>query len=204
MLCGERIQGNNEARRRIANMIKLDGFKSIIFGGIAPNRKSFHMQIQLQPLNFSACTTLVRLCFNDAREINICTRNRAEGITILHIYCSDVRSYSSAPESNKQNPCDRTPDLPILFRYKRIPSLKNLPSPAPNESLPYWFQGNFAASFVLNFCLREFLLSAFANRFELRCEPKNDAIVLQICPSFFFVFATKCVTKTSLRFPSCS
>ena len=73
----------------------------------------------------------------------------------------------SVSESNKQNPRDRTLDLPF-FRYKHIPSLKNFPSPAPNDSLPYWFQGNFAASFVLNFCLREFLLSAFANRFELR------------------------------------
>ena len=91
----------------------------------------------------------------------------------MHIYCSDVRSHSSAPESNNQNPRDRTLDLPFFFRYKYIPSLKNLPSPAQNVSSPYWFQGNFAASFALNFCLREFLLSAFANRFELRCEPKR-------------------------------
>ena len=27
--------------------------------------------------------------------------------------------------------------------------------------------------FVLNYWLREYLLSAFANRFELRCEPKR-------------------------------
>ena len=27
---------------------------------------------------------------------------------------------------------------------------KNVSSPAPSESLPYWFQGNFAAVFVLN------------------------------------------------------
>ena len=75
------------------------------------------------------------------------TKQRA--LQFLHIYCSDVRSHSLAPESNKQNP-----------------------SLASNESSPYWFQGNFAASFVLKFCLREFLLSAFANRFEWRCEPK--------------------------------
>ena len=68
---------------------------------------------------------------------------------------------------------DRTLDLPFFFRYKHIPSLNNLPSPAPNESLPYWFQGNFAASFVFNFCLREFLLSAFAYRFVLMCETKR-------------------------------
>ena len=86
------------------------------------------------------------------------TKQRA--LQFLHIYCSGVRSHSSAPESNKQNPRDRPLDLPFTFRHKSIPSLKSLPSPAPNESLPYWFQGNFAASFVLKFCLREFLLSA--------------------------------------------
>ena len=94
-----------------------------------------------------------------------------------------LRSHSSAPESYKQNPRDRTLALHFFFRYKHIPSLENLPSPAPNESLPYWFQGNFVASFVLNFCLREFLLSADANRFELRCEPKQLMLLYyKICP----------------------
>ena len=66
-----------------------------------------------------------------------------------------------------------------------MPSLKNLPSAAPNESSPYWFQGNFAASLVFNFCLREFLLSAFANRFELRCELKRlMPLYYKICPCF--------------------
>ena len=106
-----------------------------------------------------------------------------KALQFLHIYCSDVRSHSSAPESNKQNPRDRTLDLPFFFHNKQIPSLKNLPSPAPKENLPYWFQGNFAASFVFNFCLREFLLSAFANRFELRCEPKRLMLLhYKICP----------------------
>ena len=86
-------------------------------------------------------------------------------------------------ESNKQNPRDRTLDLPFFFRYKCIPSLKNLPSPAPNDSSPYWLQGNFAAPFVFNFCLREFLLSALVNRFELRCEPKRLMLLYyKICP----------------------
>ena len=111
------------------------------------------------------------------------TEQRA--LQFLHIYCSDVRSHSSVPESNRQNPRDRTLDLPFFFRYKHIPSLKNLPSPAPNESLANWFQGNFAASFVLNFCLREFLLSVFANRFELRCEPKRLMLLYyKICLCF--------------------
>ena len=109
------------------------------------------------------------------------TEQRA--LQFLHIYCSHVRSHSSAPESNKQNPRYRTLDLPFFFRYKHIPSLKNLPLPAHNESLPYWFQSNFAASLVLKFCLREFLLSALANHFELRCEPKRLVLLYyEICP----------------------
>ena len=104
-------------------------------------------------------------------------------LQFLHIYCSGVPTHSAAPESNKQNPRDRTLDLPMFFRYKHITSLKNLPSPAPNEGLPYWFQGNFAASSVLNFCLRESLLSAFANLFELRCEVKRLMLLYyKICP----------------------
>ena len=40
----------------------------------------------------------------------------------------------------------------------------------------------FRATFF-NFCLREFLLSAFANRFELRCEPKRLMLLYyKICP----------------------
>ena len=75
--------------------------------------------------------------------------------------------------SDKQNRPDRNLDLSFFFRYKHITSLKKLPSPAPGESLPYWFHGNFAAMFVLSYWLREFLLSALANRVELRCEPKQ-------------------------------
>ena len=36
-------------------------------------------------------------------------------LQFLHIYCSNVNSYSSAPESNKQNLLDRTIDLLIFF-----------------------------------------------------------------------------------------
>ena len=68
-------------------------------------------------------------------------------------------AFCAASESRKQKPRDRTLDLPFFFRLKDITSLKSLPLPAPRESLPYWFQGNFAAVFVLNsgsenvFCL---------------------------------------------------
>ena len=44
-------------------------------------------------------------------------------LQFLHIYCSVVNSYSSTPESNKQNLRDRTLDLPFFFRYKHITSL---------------------------------------------------------------------------------
>ena len=104
-------------------------------------------------------------------------------LQFLHIYCSIVHSYSSAPRSIKPNPWDKNLHLPFFFCYKHLTSLKNLPSPAPNESLPYWFQGNFVASFALNFWLREFLLSAFANSFELRCETKQLMLLYyKICP----------------------
>ena len=40
------------------------------------------------------------------------TEQRA--LRFLHIYCLDVGSHYSAPESRKRNPRDRTLDLPIL------------------------------------------------------------------------------------------
>ena len=83
--------------------------------------------------------------------------------------CKNCNALCSVSESNKQNLRNRTLVVPFFFRYKHMLSFKYLPSPERNESLPYWF---FAASFVLNFCLKGFLLSAFIYRFELRCEPK--------------------------------
>ena len=104
-------------------------------------------------------------------------------LQLLHIHCSNVNSYPSAPESNRTNLPGKTMDLPFFFHYKHIASLKSLPLPTPSESLPYWFQGNFMATFVLNFWLREFLLSALANHFELRCEPKQLMLLYyKICP----------------------
>ena len=37
-------------------------------------------------------------------------------LQFLHIYCSNVSSYFTAPESNTQNPPDRTMDLLFFFR----------------------------------------------------------------------------------------
>ena len=76
-------------------------------------------------------------------------------------------------------------DLLFLFRYEHIPSLIKVPLPAPNETLPHWFHGNFAAMFVLIYWLRKFLFSPFANRFELRCEPKQLMLLYYIiCPRY--------------------
>ena len=84
-----------------------------------------------------------------------------------------------------------------------ITSLKNLPHPAPGESLPYWFQGNFAAMFVLNYWLREFLLSAFANRFELVRTKATDAIVLQNLPLLFCGLSNKAPSTRIWIFLKC-
>ena len=58
--------------------------------------------------------------------------------------------------------------------------LKNHLSRAEGDSLPYWFRAAFAAVFASNHSLRECPLSAIANRFEFRCQPKTiDVIALQ-------------------------
>ena len=117
-------------------------------------------------------------------------------------FCISIAQMHAAPESNNQNPRDRILDLPFFFHNKHIPSLKNLPSPAPNESSAYWFQGNFAASFVLNFCSREFLLSAFVNRFELRCEPKRLMLLnYEICPCYCAYDKTFLFSRIPKTFP---
>ena len=66
-------------------------------------------------------------CLRDSEAVH-------RALQLLHIYCSNENSYSSAPESDKQNPLGRHLDLPFFFRYKHIISLKNLPSQAPSES----------------------------------------------------------------------
>ena len=101
----------------------------------------------------------------------LCLRDleaKQKALQFLHMKRSNVCSYSSASKLRKQDPSDRTLELPFVFCNKHTASFKNHPSPAPSENLPYWFQGNFAAMFVLNYRLRGFLLSTFANRVELR------------------------------------
>ena len=51
----------------------------------------------------------------------------------------NYNAFCSASGSNKQNPRDRTLDLPFFFHYNHITSLKNHLSLAQSESLPYWF-----------------------------------------------------------------
>ena len=105
-------------------------------------------------------------------------------LKFLHTYCSKCKRLLLSSKSNRQNPHPHsTIDIPFFFRYKHKTSLKDVPTPASSESLPYWFQGNFAAMFALNYWLREFLLSAFANRFVLRCERKQPMLLChKICP----------------------
>ena len=44
--------------------------------------------------------------------------------------------------------------------------------------------------FVLNYWLREFLLSAFVNRFELRCETKQLMLLYyKMCPCYIYNFS---------------
>ena len=80
-------------------------------------------------------------------------------LKFLHIYYLNVNNYCSAAESDMQNPRGGTSDLPFYFDLKHITSLRHFPSLVPSDSLPHWFQGNFETMFVLNYWLREFLLS---------------------------------------------
>ena len=63
-------------------------------------------------------------------------------------------------------------------------------------------QGNFAAMFVLNYQLREFLLSAFANRFGWRCELKQMMLLYyKVCPCYggdFWPKLAECLTNMQL------
>ena len=112
-------------------------------------------------------------------------------LRFLHIHRSNVNIYSSAPESDQQNPRDITIDLPFFSCYKQITSHKNLPSPAPNDNLPHWFQGSVAVMFIFDYWLREFPLYVFASRFELRCERKQLMLLYyKICP---------CLTRLVVR-----
>ena len=66
-------------------------------------------------------------------------------------------AFCSASEANKQNPRDRTLDLPSFIRCEHITSLMNHILFAQGESLPYWFRATFAVVFVMIFRLRELL-----------------------------------------------
>ena len=62
-----------------------------------------------------------------------------KALHFLHIYCPNVNSYSTAPESNEQNPPNESLDLHFFFRYKQIILSKSLPLPASSANLPHWF-----------------------------------------------------------------
>ena len=96
----------------------------------------------------------------------------------LHIYCSAMNSYSSASESNRQNPPYRTIDLPFFFRYKHLNFLKNVSSP-DQARVSVRVSGQFCGYDCFELQVKRISLSAFANHFEL-----TDAIVLQNLPLF--------------------
>ena len=79
----------------------------------------------------------------------------------------------AASESHKQNPPDRTIDLPFSFRLKHTASLKT-----------YTFQGNFAAMFVFKHRFKESISLYSLIPLNLRVEKTTDAIVLQNLPLF--------------------
>ena len=61
-------------------------------------------------------------------SLGFCLRDseaEQRALRFLHIYCSNVNSYSSTPESKRPNPPDSAMDLPFFFRYKHLTSLKH-------------------------------------------------------------------------------
>ena len=72
-------------------------------------------------------------CLRDSEAVQ-------KALRFLHIYYPNVNSYSSAPESSKQNPPDLTVDVPSFYHYGHITSLKDVPSPATSERLPHCFK----------------------------------------------------------------
>ena len=87
-----------------------------------------------------------RLCLRDSEA-------EQRTLQLLHIYCSNVESYFSAPESNKQNPPDRALYLPFFFRYKHMTSLKNLPSAPRGRYYTYFGYGDVPSGRVSIFTI---------------------------------------------------
>ena len=123
------------------------------------------------------CKVLSRgFCISDSEA-------EQRALQFLHIHCSSVNSYSSAPESNRQNQPNRTMDVLFFFQYIHITSRKNVPSPDQARVCRSGFRATLCAVFVLSYWLRKFLLSTLANRIELRCEPKRLMLLnYKICP----------------------
>ena len=105
--------------------------------------------------------------------------------------------YSSAPEWNRQNPPDRTMDLPFFFRYKQITSLKKGPFARTNREFAMLVSGQLCSCCCFELLVERISLSAFANRFELRCEPKELMLLYyKICPCWYpFVFPLVSLSK---------
>ena len=81
-------------------------------------------------------------------------------------------------EVGKQNPCDRTLDLPFFFRCKLITCLRNHLLPiAQGKSCPTGFEATFAAVLALIYLIKE-ILRFEINLFEFSCQSKaTDALL---------------------------
>ena len=97
----------------------------------------------------------------------------------------DYNAFCSATESKKQNPRERTLDLPFLFRYKHITSLKSHLSLAHSESFSFRFRGNFHGCVCFDLPVER--ISLATNRFGLKCQ-------LNFC----HYLGRYCITKSAL------
>ena len=80
-------------------------------------------------------------------------------------------------------------DSPFFFPYKHITSLKKGPFARTKRELELLVAGQLLRMFVLNYWFREFLLSSFANHFELSCEAKQLMLFYyKIYPCCFFSY----------------
>ena len=92
-------------------------------------------------------------------------------------------AFCSASESSKQNPRDRTLDLPFFFHYKHMNSLKrHLPIAQGETFLP---PGQFCGRVCFGLLVEGVSLSTVTNRFELTYELKKLLLLYcKVCPCF--------------------
>ena len=92
-------------------------------------------------------------------------------------------AFCSASKSNKQNARTSALDSPFFFHSKDVNSLKTTFCLHKARVCPTGFWQLLRPCSLLIYWLREFLLSAVANRFEFRCQ-LNQLLLkcYKICP----------------------